>query len=450
MLTAIRNLNHTQTRRASLAFPLTMENVLRLIVVICIAYGLGQYAFDPVDSEIRGRFMGFLLGYVLTATMLVQTQAAPWISILLLFLFGVQDKNRPQNVPNKVRMFGLCLLLVCVTYMSLQIYAGQGAFKDMFLFIFIYGIGFGIMFAQIRDKNWVKTLVWSLFIEACVVFVCYAFSGVTYDKLYGTSGRFAAAGNPIAIGYSLAILVIASALVSADAFSKRQYKIFAVAAFVGVNLFLNAMYVGSRGPMMAFAVSLVVWILFRVKNKIFALAICAILAVTWHVLLPRLTGSAPEVFNRLSGEENDSSNERVITREIVIKSSPTLFGNGVGSFSANNMFMIYVHNSVLEVYYEQGLMGLALFGGLMAFCIIQSFRILWKTDNAYMHMPCLLLIFWFTESLASGTVYSWWQLWGIVFYFCIIPYEPAKRQLDKSPAGRGVHRMLKGTSSNGA
>jgi hypothetical protein len=109
--------------------------------------------------------------------------------------------------------------------------------------------------------------------------------------------------------------------------------------------------------------------------------------------------------------------------EFVVRSVPTLFGNGVGSFTVNNGFEIggYVHNSILEAYYEMGGFGAALF--LWAVGSVGLF--LCRVVRAHRDPVAGFILAYFSYGLAfsmvSGSIFGDTTLWLGTIFACAWP-----------------------------
>lgn len=112
---------------------------------------------------------------------------------------------------------------------------------------------------------------------------------------------------------------------------------------------------GSRGPLLAFLVSMPIWIaMLRTKmiSKIAVLAFVLFAVVIGWGLVQRYV---PDASAHLSNYSDSGRSQYGYS--IVLHSSTTLFGRGTGSFAMAGS-LIYPHNLFLEMYYEHGIMGL--------------------------------------------------------------------------------------------
>jgi hypothetical protein len=178
-----------------------------------------------------------------------------------------------------------------------------------------------------------------------------------------------------------------------------------------------AILTGSKGPAVAFIVALVMLLATRRRKRfLYGVAITVMtLSMYWvaRSLLVNYDGSSEHIsigfrdYGRLDFYAS------------VIKSVPTYFGNGVGSWGAM-MGMAgeggsYVHNSFLEVYYELGLFGVVLYLWAIGAVGLSLHRQARKQHDPLVGFILVCLVFGLMISMFSGSIFCDNELWlGLV------------------------------------
>jgi hypothetical protein len=186
-------------------------------------------------------------------------------------------------------------------------------------------------------------------------------------------------------------------------------------------LFGTALLTGSKGPILSLVVALAVASLIRGSKRtiIGLLAVGGVVAVLWAAI--QTAGYYAGSTRHLDVGFDDRG--RASFYEFVVRSVPTLFGNGVGSFTVNNGFEIggYVHNSILEAYYEMGGFGAALF--LWAVGSVGLF--LCRVVRAHRDPVAGFILAYFSYGLAfsmvSGSIFGDTTLWLGTIFACAWP-----------------------------
>ena len=173
-----------------------------------------------------------------------------------------------------------------------------------------------------------------------------------------------------------------------------------------------ALLTGSKGPVLSFLVALCSSVVL-IKNKRYKylLLLAIILAVTSLVGYTIISNYYAGAVDHLTVGLNDDNRQAFYQN--VLESVPTLCGNGVGSWSMNNGYGPhgYVHNSLLEVYYEMGVVGLGIFlwaVGAVGWRLFHAARI--SRDPVVGFIFCYFA-YGLTFSMVSGSVFSDTPLW---------------------------------------
>lgn len=193
--------------------------------------------------------------------------------------------------------------------------------------------------------------------------------------------------------------------------SRRPVRLWLVGIPICLALGGIAILTGSKGPVLAFVLAVVVALIGTgFKQSVYGLlglGVIAIAAWLGQDILADYGGSA----RHLAVGFNDESRQSFY-RSVMI-SVPTLFGNGVGSWSTSMGYGsgAYVHDSVLEAYYEMGVIG----AGLLLWAIVSVGRQLLLTarreHDAVARFILAYFVYGLVCSLVSGSIFSDTELW---------------------------------------
>lgn len=179
---------------------------------------------------------------------------------------------------------------------------------------------------------------------------------------------------------------------------------------IGVPIYVGlcgtAILTGSKGPAVAFGLALLTILVGgRSKRNIYAFLAVGILATAlWEgrEILSYYVGSVSHLSIGLEDEN------RLQFYQFAIESVPTLFGNGVGSWSVG--FGLgpgnYVHNSLLEVYYEMGAFGVGLFLWAVGNVGLSVFRAARSRRDPVAGFILAYYVYGLVFSMVSGTIFG--------------------------------------------
>ena len=186
--------------------------------------------------------------------------------------------------------------------------------------------------------------------------------------------------------------------------------------FISIGL---AIFTGSRGPMISFAAAAVaLFVLSRLSLKrrlLFGVIGC--LGLAGGLVMVRVVSpvSAGHIFGLMgkalpaldlygTSSEMLAGEERTLLYQRAWSAPPSLFGRGVGAFSADiGDITEYVHNLPLEALYETGVVGLIVVSTVFFYCLERLFKFGFKGNS--LALFCFSgLIFFLMESQFSGTL----------------------------------------------
>lgn len=226
-------------------------------------------------------------------------------------------------------------------------------------------------------------------------------------------------GNPIrsACFFFIGAISGISIAISTKALKKRVFLLGIVILMV-----MAALSSGSLGPTVSFLFCLLCFVIFATRVKMLQkLVLLASLSVILSIAFVGLSKKESVLIKRslvrtmsIKGEEDWRRGAYLF----VLKSPPTLLGHGLASFWKNyrdSDSSSYVHNTLLEMYFEGGIVGLTLYLW-MVFSLLKSLYKSLKIEYDPAIFFCLFgFLFFFVESFFSGTFLS--SDWFLCFYF---------------------------------
>ncbi len=217
--------------------------------------------------------------------------------------------------------------------------------------------------------------------------------------------------GPLGLGYSAATMtVVMLYLAFTGTFVVRLIVAFSMFYCVVVLLIAS----GSRGPVLGLLVAMALTFL-RGKEILRTLSIAALVTFVGYFAVINYASEAG--LARIQGDESSTrSNEsRLYFLEVGVNqfASSPLLGQGVGSFS-NYLSGVdrkqYPHNYPVEVAGELGLLGLAMYAGILALCIYSLIRVRRYVGNGgtvgYWAITVMQLLFYvgLVGSMFSGDI----------------------------------------------
>ena len=299
-------------------------------------------------------------------------------------------------------------LAVSLTWTPAPAYGGEKVTKYLTVTMLAIGAPF-FLFERLDDLR--RFFMWIV-----VVAVPVALLAVTHPS--DETGRFAG-DNTIGTSRLLCTAALILLLTAVGRSQRRLPPAALAAVFIAI-----AAAVGSRGPILAFALTLAltlaVWLL-RVPRKIApVLAVAAVsLAVVPFVSLPAASGE------RLSSAARDPlAAFREDDRYFVVKDAFQIIethpirGGGAGAFSTVNDAK-WPHNLFLELWSELGLVAVVAVAAAILIALVGLFRLAWRlpAGGREQELVYILLAVFFFHLLAvqvSGSINDNRDFWGML------------------------------------
>lgn len=217
---------------------------------------------------------------------------------------------------------------------------------------------------------------------------------------------------------------------------RRQYALrgfFKLAWYLAFFLsLLISLRSGSRGPLVAFMMVLMIYVFGRIKDKTVGLAVCGILVLFFYIFSDLFIDLVGEISPVLKDRLTEKDEVNVVARQAMYKDaingfmSNPLFGDCFGVRINGTKSVFYPHNTILEAFNGLGLLGGLIYIYLINIAFVYTYRIVHsKIINEWMG---LLLIFRIICSFFSGNFYSDGALisiWGII----LVMYESNRRNI---------------------
>jgi O-antigen ligase len=353
------------------------------------------------------------------------------LGVLLALVCGMRlVSGRVRSVP-----YGFALtiavvalsLVVSLGWTSAHSYGSQKTTTYLTVTMLAIGAPF-FLFERWDDLR--RFFTWTVVVAVPVALLALAHPSVDTGRLAGDN----------TIGTSR-LLCIAALILVVGAMGRSRLRLPAAvlaAAFIAI-----AAGVGSRGPILSFALALAVtlaaWLL-RVPRKVApVLAIAAAsIAVVPFVSLPASSSQ------RLSEAARDPvatfrENDRyfVAQQAFQLIDRHPIRGAGVGSFSTVNATAKWPHNLFLELWAELGLAALLVVAAAIVGGLVGLFRLAWRlpTHGREQELVYILLAVFVFNVLAvqvSGTINDNRDFWGMLAIVSLVvagglsPRDPAK------------------------
>jgi hypothetical protein len=237
----------------------------------------------------------------------------------------------------------------------------------------------------------------------------------------------------------------------------RLWKRLILVALGSAAVFV-ALASGSRGPIVALLL-LGTFSLVRLLSRPGAInarralaaagvaLISGVIVMSGAVDLPDASTTRFELFGdfvrgSISGAEPSTADLSSSARVRLFGAAAAMFeanpavGVGTGGFeatSANYVWPasgdVYPHNAILQLGAEHGLVGLAVFVGLVAFALTRPIPV-----GSYGHVVRALLVFFLINAMFSGNVYEDRMLWGLMVLLAVIDIPQPKLAPAHPPA----------------
>jgi len=216
------------------------------------------------------------------------------------------------------------------------------------------------------------------------------------------------------------------------------------AAALAAGLIAIAAAVGSRGPILSFALALAVtltaWLL-RVPRKVApVLAIAAVsVAIVPFVSLPASSSQRlSQVANDPVGAFRQDDRYFLVQQAFQLIDRHPIRGAGAGAFSTVNATAKWPHNMFLELWSELGIAALLVVAAAVIGGLVGLFRLAWRLpadgrEQELVYMLIAVFVFYLLAVQVSGNINDNRDFWGVLAIVSLViagrigSSEPAKR-----------------------
>ncbi|MEI8185746.1 MAG: hypothetical protein WCG19_03520 [Chlorobiaceae bacterium] len=392
-----------------------IQNPISIGLVVCLIIRvLGESPFASVTmpgSKFRD-YMGYIdaafnyFAIYLTAPLLL-------ISIILEY------KDRRVDFEFDIKV--VLTLIIFVIYALIHVFISESIVRDNRSEMMFSSITVGLIAYQLRKRNDINTF-WNTMIIVGVVFVLMSLiSGQLFSIMAGNglvtnenniSKRIRLGKDTItsaSLLYQCALACAAYVMIN----YRITFKLICIIATI-ICLVIMGILTGSKGPLLSFIVAIFVQLISN-RFSFFKILFIFILIISLYYTIPYLLIYKGAFDHLMIGGQDEFRQEMY---NYIIHSSPSIVGNGVGSF-ANHFGMTaieggYPHNSFLEVYYEMGIFGLIL---LVLLLYRYGVNLLINSKSNYTQKYILSYFSYAVVlSLFSGSIFSDSVMW-MVFAF---------------------------------
>ena len=342
--------------------------------------------------------------YLIRGTLFVMSHYFLWPIVCLTLLLKLKSSHYRTLMAEQIRSNWLFLVFLAYLIGNAFLSPAQGmAFSrlNIFLKYVLPMIAIAFMFPGVNAVSYIRTsfIVYG-FIYCFFLLLNRSDMEIFSRNVLTSESRLAVIDSPLATGYLF--LICALALIS-DLLLHHKKTLNSL-SFLGICavLIINAFFTGSRGPMIAFLVTLIVLVIFGHWKLWSKSLIIMIIAVIAYFIYNKMLFLLPlEITYRF---ENIVDPNREYFYSMVLHYPATLFGQGVGTFLsfANIEYGGYVHNLILEAYLETGLVGLALLVGVYFVAFKRVIRMYRLTRHPSAQFCLVGLIFYFIATNFSG------------------------------------------------
>lgn len=279
---------------------------------------------------------------------------------------------------NSVHLFFAIYLLYCI--------GGLLIFRIDYTVFQIKGLIEAFIFVNVlsvriynqREKRWIES-AWII-----VGIICTIFGLISKEVVEATRITLSIFGFSEDPNQFCAYLILPLIYTIMHLTKGKKYRVLYVVLLLAMLLVLFK--TGSRGGLIAIFAGAGFYILFgieEVKRKVQAILFIGVLAVLFMVLIyPTLPEQTRERFS-IERVEKDKGTGRFETWDILIRAAvknpkDMIFGLGIGStvpiLEKTNSVARYAHNQWIQVFCDQGFVGLFLFGYLIFSAIARNFK----------------------------------------------------------------------------
>lgn len=342
-------------------------------------------------------------------------------SILILYILN----NGIKNLISKEKLVFIWCVLI---WFILSIINNNGNLSNWIKYL-QYFIVYGVVALTITERNFSNEAVYRYVMLLSLFAIPYFVGqGFFLDYSYAIQEQ---SSQIMIMSYALVPVEIACISVLFSKKEKKCYRIISLIPFLIYTFVLTS--TSSRGPILALAVYFLLRILFykpkenKKKIKIIIIIILVIVIVLSLIFIEEILNLIKNILDSLSIDsmfidrmvqvinKGDvlSGREDIYNTAINDLKSSFVLGNGIASYE--DRYGHYVHNIILQIIYEGGIICISYFGYLM----YNMIRFLIKGKEEEVKFLCFLISISMVQLMISSFYWSslkFWILIGYIFY----------------------------------
>lgn len=394
----------------------SLNALVSLGLMVCLVSLLLGTSIFVMAAENRN-LVGYILGYVGAAFQ----RFAQFFSIPLWFAaWHFAHSRRELRVKLDISM--ILPLFMLLAYISLHLLTGEPITRENRLEMLLTTAPIALLALPLCRRRGGELFWYGMTVAGIIFFMTLLFSGqftsiVRGEGLIGlsdeTSSRLHLGLDPISSASKVYQCVLAGILWLFTYPRKSASNLLILASCAG--LLVCGVMTGSKGPLVSLLVAIATFQLVKRVHVTKWVYLAIIGGIFYMYGLPILSNYEDSLKHLMIGFSDES---RHMFYSYVLNSVPTLFGNGVGSFT-KDVGVVYVHNSILEMYFEMGVIG----AGLFIWAVVAMMRKLIQAANQDPVASFILSYFVYslTFSMFSGSIFGDTELW-LAFVLGFTPF----------------------------
>lgn len=353
--------------------------------------------------------------------------------IALIYFFN----NGIKNILSKEKIILIFFVIVWFMISLINDNIEMKIWGNYFLYFIIYGV----IALVITEKKFSKITVYKYIMLISI----FAIPNIISKQFYTNYSYKDAEQSKEIMIMSYAILPIIISCINVI-FTKKErivYRILAIIPFAIYTFLIISK--SSRGPILALAVYFLLRILFYKpkKNKkilkiiiIAILIICIILSI---IFIENILIAIKNILDSMSMDsmfvdrmlqvlnEDDGSmlsgRESIYDQALNDISSTFIIGNGISAYESQ--YGHYVHNILLQIIYEGGIICIGYFGYLM----YNMIKLLIKKDKEKVEFLCFLIAISLVQLMISSYYWSSLKFWILIGYIIYLKNSEKKEKI---------------------
>jgi O-antigen ligase len=355
------------------------------------------------------------------------------LPFILFVFYGVFKKSPPASNIIKSYLFIILLFslyLICLSIVSSS--QDYGIYKSFFFLAFDFILLF-FLAKIVRFEEDVLSLVKGLILGGLFFLLLSAWFFLYHGiEITRYSRASLGEGNPIVWAQQLGQGVILFAWMAIKSKKFTLYVIFGVCVILSILLMILS---GSKGPIVAIFLTLIILAMFRCNIKYMAVSVIIVLGMvaiigTWEPFISEGSHLNAFISQRYDISDSGSVESRMrhlnTVRDFIRENGilVNVFGSGTGNYAfvySGTSTRLFPHNIFFEIFLENGIIGTSLFMAVISlpflYIIAQKKR---KQTSSVMYCIFSLYVFSICCAQFSGDLIANWIIifYGLLVFSC--------------------------------